>query len=160
VNGPPKAGHAVFLYRAIYEEFEDDPLPSRSAVGRFHDEATAPVTTYLAAAPETAWREVTHRWQAAQETYRMAEVRVKLSIIADLTDPATRRRYDIDEESLTADDYRPCQQLRRRLEMEGVEAIWTYSRADHPAGRQLVVLLAQLKRGSKVKVVRTSPIDL
>ena len=155
-----KAGRTITLYRAFYEEFEDDPLPSRSAVGRFHDEATARGTTYLAASPETAWSEVTHRWWADKEMYRMAEVKVKMRVIADLTDPATRKRYGIDEESLTAEDYRPCQQLRRRLEADGVEGIWTYSRADRPSGRQLVVLLAQLQKGSKVEVVRTGPINV
>ncbi len=90
----------------------------------------------------------------------MAEVKVRLRVVVDLTDPATRRRYDIDEETLTAEDYRPCQQLRRRLETEGVEGIWTYSRADRPAGRHLVVLLAQLKKGSKVEVVRTGSINV
>lgn len=160
MNGQPKAGHTFTLYRAFYEEFEDDPIPSRSTVGRFHDEATVQVTSYLAASPETAWREVTNRWQADNAAYRMAEVRVTLHVVADLTDPATRRRYGIDEESLTVDDYRPCQQLRKRLEAEGVEGIWTYSRADRPAGRQLVVLLAQLQKSSKVEVTRTGPINV
>lgn len=160
MDAAPKDGQPVTLYRAFYKEFEDDPLPSRSAIGRFHDEATAQVTSYLAASPETAWREVTHRWRADRKTYRMAEVEVRLSLIVDLTDPDTRSRYDIDQEGLTADDYRFTQQLRSRLQAEGVEGIWTYSRADQPGGRQLVVLLDRLKKSSKVKVIRTGPINV
>ena len=160
MSGPPKAGHTVTLYKAVYEEFEQNPIPSRSDKGRFHDEAAAGATGYLAASPETAWSEVTHRWGGAKEAYRMAEVKVKIRVVADLTDPATRRHYHISEESLTADQYGPCQQLRRRLEAEGVEGIWTYSRADQPGGRVLVVLLAQLKKGSNVEVVRTGPINV
>jgi len=160
VKAAPKARQTVTLYRAFYKEFEDDPLPSRSAEGRFHDRATARATSYLAASRETAWTEVIERWRAARGTYRMAEVEVRLSVIADLTNPATRRRYRVDKESLTAADYRPCQELRRRLQAKSVEGIWTYSRADQPAGRHLVVLLDQLKKGSRVNVVHVGPINL
>jgi RES domain-containing protein len=156
-----EAGQTVTLYKALYKDYQDDPLPSRSANGRFHDEKTATSTSYLAASPQTAWAEVRHRWKANKDEYRMAEVRVRVHNIVDLTDSATKRRYGIDETTLIADDYRPCQQLRKRLKAEGVEAIWTYSRADQPAGRQLVVLqLGQLKAGSTVEVVRTGPINV
>jgi RES domain-containing protein len=160
VNSAPKAGQTVTLYRAFYEEYEDDPLPSRSAVGRFHDETGARATSYLAASPETAWREVIHRWQADKGTFRLGKVEVRLSNIMDLTDPVTRKRYDIDRESLTADDYRSCQELRRRLQAEGVEGIWTYSRADQPAGRQLVVLLDQVRKSSRIEVVHVGPVNV
>lgn len=90
----------------------------------------------------------------------IAQVKVRVSSVADLTDPTTRKRYGIDTESLISDDYGPCQRLRRRLEEEGIEAIWTYSRADQPAGRQLVILLAQLKGSSSVEVVQTGPVDM
>lgn len=156
----PKPGKTITLYRAFYEEFAENPIPSRSTIGRFHDEATREVTTYLATSPETAWREVRHRWRGAKEAYRIAQVKVRVSSIADLTDPTTRKRYGIDTESLISNDYGPCQRLRRRLEEEGIEAIWTYSRADQPAGRQLVVLLAQLKGSSSVEVIRTEPVDM
>lgn len=156
----PKAGQAITLYRAVYEDYENDPLPSRSAAGRFHDEETTGQVSYLAARPETAWAEVLDRWMANRGAFRMAEVAVTLHVVVDLTDPATRRRYGIERAMLTADDYHPCQQLRKRLEAEGVEAMWTYSRADQPNGRQMVVLLGRLKRGSTVEVIRTGPITV
>jgi RES domain-containing protein len=157
----PEAEQTVTLYKALYKDYQDDPLPSRSAVGRFHDEETASSTSYLAASLQTAWAEVRYRWNANKEAYRMAEVRVRVRNIVDLTDPVTRRRYGIDETTLIADEHRPCQQLRKRLEAEGVEALWTYSRADQPAGRQLVVLqLHQLQEGSTIEVVHTGPINV
>jgi RES domain-containing protein len=160
VTGPPRPGHTVTLYRAVYEDFVDDPVPSHSGAGRFHDDSTTGATTYLAATPETAWKEITHRWAGDRARYRMVEVSVTIRNVVDLTDRATRRRYGIDEESLTADHYGACQRLRKRLEAEGVEAIWTYSRADRPGGRQLVVLLARLQEGSSVEVIRTGPITV
>lgn len=146
------------LCRAVYEEFSDRPLPSRSDKGRFHDSATKDVTTYLAERAHTAWREVTYRWQANEEAYRMVEVRVLLHQVVDLTDPTTQQHYGVDRIALTADDYAACQRLAHRLRAEGVEALWTYSSADQPEGCQLVVFLDQLTQDSEIQVVRTQTI--
>ena len=147
------------LYRAFFEEFSDDPIPSRSERGRFHDESTRPrSTTYLAVSQEAAWREVTYRWQADPKVYRIAKVGVKLSTVIDLTDPKTRTHYGVTEKELRSADHTPCQRLARRLRADGVEAAWTYSFADQPRGRQLVVFLDQLKPGSEVKVSKVVPI--
>lgn len=149
---PPRSGENVVLYRAVYQEFEHDPLPSRSERGRFHTRAAGRSTSYLAGSAETAWKEVTHRWRANRTVYRIVEVEVTLHEIADLTDASVQQRYGVDERALTADDYRIGQELAERLRSEGFEAIWTYSRADQPAGRQLVLLLDRLKEGSRVRV--------
>jgi RES domain-containing protein len=89
----------------------------------------------------------------------MAEVDVKLSEIVDLTEPSVQERYGVDQEELTADDYQVCQQLADRLRAEGVEAIWTYSRADQPGGRQLVVFVDRLKEGSLFEVASIRAIE-
>ncbi len=89
----------------------------------------------------------------------MAEVHVRLQAIVDLTDRATQERYGVDPRTLTSDDYTQCLRLAARLRAEGVEAIWTYSRADWPDGRQLVVFVDQLRRRSEVSVVRIGPIE-
>jgi RES domain-containing protein len=154
---PPRSGERTVLYRAVYQEFEHDPLPSRSEHGRFH--AAGRSTSYLAGSAETAWKEVTHRWRADRTVYRMAEVEVTLHEIADLTDASVQKRFGIDEQALTADDYRICQEAADRLRAAGFEAIWTYSRADRPAGRTLVVLLDELKPGSRVRVRKVHRLD-
>jgi hypothetical protein len=148
---PPRTALSRRLYRAYCKAHDKDPIPSRSPQGRFHDATTGP-TTYLAATAETAWKEVTFRWGASRSTYRIAEVRVSVTAIADLTDPAIQKRYGIDERLLTADDHRLCQGFANRLRAEGYEGIWTYSRADVPNGRQLVVFLDCLRAGSELEV--------
>lgn len=148
------------LYRAVYESYEDDSLPSRSHRGRFHDETNGRWTTYLAASADTAWEEVTYRWQADRTSYRMVEVIVKVNKIVDLTDLSTRERYSVDMDVLTAEEYGPCQQLANRLRAEGVEAMWTFSKADYPDGRQLVVFLNRLSEGSYVRVRRIQRMDV
>jgi len=148
----------VTCYRAVYRDYRAEPLASRSPAGRFHSGAAPGSITYLAAEPTTAWQEVTARWGAEPKCYWMAEVQVKLTRVADLTDPKTQAHYDVDEHVLTGADHRPCQQLAERLRAEGFEAAWTYSRADKPHGRQLVVFLDGLRPGSSVRVRKVSPV--
>lgn len=155
----PAPSEAVVLYKAVYEEFADNPFPSRSAKGRFHDAETAGSTTYLAAYPTTSWKEVVHRWKANPAVYRMASVRVSVSNIVDLTSAESQRRYKITEPMLTGDEYGPTQLLAHRLRSLGVEAVWTYSRADQPNGRVLVVFLEQRAAGSEVTVDRVAEIE-
>jgi RES domain-containing protein len=144
------------VFRAVYVDFEADPLPSRSSMGRFH---VGPVRiTYLASSAETAWKEVVARWAADPVAFRMVEVEVTVTEIIDLTDPTVQSRYGVNAAQLTADDHDTCQQLGDRLKRAGVEAAWTYSAADKPDGRQLVVFLDNLQAGSSVTVVATRAI--
>lgn len=145
---------ATKLYKAVYEEYKNNPLSSRSEKGRFHDQVTGRSTTYLAASRDTAWKEVTHRWRAAKASYLMVEVMVNVKKVVDLTDPSTQARYGVDAELLTAEEHEPCRQIAARLRAEGVEAIWTFSAADKPEGRQLVLFLDRLGPGSYVRIHR------
>ena len=142
------------VFKAVYREYEKDPLPSRSENGRFHDRTTGKRTTYLASSAETAWREVLYRWRAKPGSYRIVEISVRLSKIVDLTEPENQEKYGIAPEVLTGDDYTSCQKLARQLREEGAEGFWTYSRADRPSGRTLVVFLDHLLQSSFVKVQR------
>lgn len=142
------------VFKAVYREYEKDPLPSRSENGRFHDRTTGKRTTYLASSAETAWKEVLHRWRARPESYRIVEMAVKLSNVVDLTEPENHKKYELTSELLMGDDYTSCQKLARQLREEGVEGFWTYSRADRPPGRTLVVFLDQLLESSFVTVQR------
>lgn len=147
------------LYKAVYFEYEKDPLPSRSKSGRFHGQISGMNTTYVTPAKETAWKEVTFRWKADPASYRMAQVRINLKAVVDLTDPAVQKEYGISREFLTADDYRQTQRLADNLRAEKVEAVWTYSRADLPDGRMLVVFLDNLRTGSVVEAIALERID-
>ena len=147
------------LYKAVYVDYEKDPLPSRSASGRFHDAASGPVTSYLTDKRKTAWKEVKFRWKADPASYRMAEVAVRLNKLIDLTDGKMQEKYGVNQEMLIADDYRLTQRVAHRLRAEGVEAFWSYSRADQPDGRALVVFLENLAPGSYVRVRRMRPIQ-
>ena len=144
------------LYRAVYVDYLDAPLPSRSQEGRFHDRPGT--TTYLAGSRATAWKEVQHRWQADPTSYRMVVLRARLRRIADLTDPSVQARYGIDQTGLTGLDYEPCRKLARRLRAEGFEGVWTFSMADSPGGRQLVVFLDQLQPDSSIRVSGVEPV--
>jgi hypothetical protein len=147
-------------FKALYEGFADDPLPSRSASGRFHDARTGRGTTYLAATAATAWREVTHRWQAQAAAFRLATVRLRVSKLEDLTKRAAQQRYGVNRAMLVGDEYLPCQHLAQRLRANGFEAAWTYSRADQPEGRVLVVFLDRLKAPSRIERVELGPIPI
>lgn len=130
----------------MYQDYRDDPLPSRSPLGRFHSRESAASVTYLAASPQTAWKEVTARWSADRDAYWMAEVRVRLNKVADLTEAGTPERLGIDQQALTDASHDRCQRLAERLRAQGFEGIWTFSRADRPDGRQLVVFLDRVSR--------------
>jgi len=144
------------LFRAVYEDFEAEPIPSRSAKGRFHVRALG--ISYLAGSPTTAWREVTARWGADPAAFVMVEIEVTLKDVLDLTDPAVHSALGITEAELVATDYDACQKLAERLGPDGPEAIWTYSAADQPDGRQLVVFLDRLRSGSSIRIVSIRPI--
>lgn len=154
----PRPGRLFTGYRAFYERFSDDPLPSRSEWGRFHDPSVGRATTYLTARPSTAWREVAHRWRADAAVYRMATVQIRARKIADLTKRSVQKRYGIDRRMLIGEDYKPCQEVARRLRADGFEAVWTFSRADQPTGRVLVVFLDRLERPSGIERVGVRPI--
>ena len=156
----PQPGRPFTGFKAFYEGFVDDPLPSRSASGRFHDARTGRATTYLAARAATAWLEVTHRWRAQAEAFRMATVRLRVNKLEDLTKRAAQKRYNIDHAVLIGDEYRPCQELAQRLRANGFEAAWTYSRADQPEGRVLVVFLDLLGPLSRIERVEVGPITV
>jgi RES domain-containing protein len=145
-------------YKAFYAEFSDDPLPSRSSRGRFHDSETGRFTTYMAERPSTAWREVTHRWRAEAAAFQIAVVRLRLGKLADLTRRSTQQRYGVDRDALVGDEYRRCQTLAQRLRANGFEAAWTYSRADQPEGRVLVVFLDGLIPPSRIERVEVRPV--
>ncbi len=147
---PIRAGKK--FYRAVYIEYEADPLPSRSASGRFHDERTGQQTTYLADTVETAWKEVTHRWKADPHVYRMVEVAVKAKMVLDFTREQTRRKYGVSKEMLIGEDYWATQRLANRLRAQKVQAFWTYSRAHQPGGRMLVVFLDNFATGCWIRV--------
>ncbi|OFW02904.1 MAG: hypothetical protein A3G20_09220 [Acidobacteria bacterium RIFCSPLOWO2_12_FULL_59_11] len=144
------------LYRAVYVDYRNDPLPSRSEEGRFHD--TPGTTTYLAGSRATAWKEVQDHWNADPKSYGMAVVSVRLRRIADLTEPSVQARYGIDRRGLTGLDYELCQKLTRRLRAEGFEGLWTFSKADSPGGRQLVIFLDQLQPDSSIRVSGVEPV--
>jgi hypothetical protein len=139
------------LYRAVFQGYEGDPLPTRSPQGRFHDPSSGP-TTYLAESQSTAWKEVTHRWHARRSAYVMVEVAVSVDSVLDLTDEAVQVRYGCDRKMLTALEHEPCRRLAARLRGEGIEALWTFSAADNPDGRQLVLFLDKLGGESQVRV--------
>jgi hypothetical protein len=62
-------------------------------------------------------------------------------------------KYGVTSKQLTAGDHDACQKFGDQLTRAGVEAVWTYSAADQPDGRQLIVFLDNLQPGSSVKVV-------
>lgn len=154
----PRPGNSWTGYKAVVAEFADEPLPSRSPRGRFHDVATGRFTTYLTERSSTAWREVLHRWRADATVYRIAVVRIRVSKLADLTRRSIQQRYGIDRDALVDDEYRRCQALAQRLRANGFQAAWTYSRADQPDGRVLVVFLDALAPPSQIERVEVRPV--
>lgn len=144
-------------FRAVFHAFQDDPLPSRAASGRFHDSSSAGPTSYLAEKWTTAWKEVTYRWKADHARYRKFTVTLVLKKVVDLTDETMRKKYGISLEDLIADSHAACQRLSHRLRSEGVEAVRTFSKAD-PKGFCWVVFLECLAKGSSLKIETEEPV--
>jgi hypothetical protein len=145
IKGLRRAVRLIFLVRSI-----EHGIPSKADKGRFHTDGQP--TTYLASSATTAVLEVLGRFQSfRRNAYRMLTVDVVIESMVDLTDPVTRKTYGVTKRTLMARDHRPCQQLASRLRAEGVEAIWTFSRADRQ-GRQLVVFLDLLSPKSRIHV--------
>ncbi len=133
-------------------------IPSKAPDGRFHSDCE-PIT-YLAASARTAMLEVLARYPSPKRNaYRTLHVEVVVHSVLDLTDPATRRRYQVTKRLLTERSHSRCQRLAKRLRAEGVEAIWTFSRADRE-GRQLVVFLDLLSPLSAIHVRRVTSVRL
>jgi RES domain-containing protein len=151
------------LHRAVYEDYADDPLPSRSKRGRFHDaDPIGGATSYLAATPGTAWREVESNFfhaKADPTAYRMCEIVVKIEAFADLTDPRVQEEYGVDRRILTG-EHQACRTLAARLREDGFEGLWTYSAADSPHGRTLVLFLDLLSSDSWVHVEVMKDVDI
>lgn len=85
--------------------------------------------SYVALARGTAVAELLRRSQlsgARVQAYAprvMLTLDVPLSNVLDLTDPVTRREWDITPEDLASDDYGRCQEVARVARREGYEAI-------------------------------------
>ena len=147
---------AYQLFRAVYHAYAADPVPSRSETGRFHQESKP--TTYLASTPRTAWMEVSHRWNAEPASFRMAAIEASVTNLIDLTDSSVQATLGITEEQLVDVNCDHCRQLAERLRGRGIEALWTYSAADRPGGRQLVIFLDQLLASSNIRVLSIDPV--
>lgn len=78
-------------------------------------------------------------------------VDLRLGSVLDLTDPDVRAEWGLDEHTLAADDFTPCQEVGRAARREGFEAI-RYPSATG-AGKNLVVFLDRLHPGSRAQVV-------
>jgi hypothetical protein len=136
-------------------------VPARGQRGRFSDEPGQ--VSYLAENPETAWREVSGHWppgMADPAAHVVVDIDVDLESVLDFTDEAVQREWGITFAELVQPppDYEPCQQLARRLRAKGIVAIWTYSAADQPDGRVLVVFLENLKPPSALRIAGVRPV--
>ena len=129
----------MVLYRAVYEAYEADPVPSRSQTGgRYHHPAEP--TSYMGSTPETAWLEVKAHWPAEPAAYRMVKLEISDLETLDLTDSSVQTTLGITEEELIGFDYSPTRRVAARARAEGVEGLRTYSASDRPDGRQIVTV--------------------
>jgi len=142
---------AVF-FRSVWKGNADDPLKTRSETGRYHTRLDMDSTVYLAADQETAELEVAKRWGSAPEEYVLVKVKVELSHCVDLTAPDTQKQLKTSEDALAGKNWRECQHVAADLRARGFEAAWTYSSADRPDGRCLVIFTENFKKGSRFEV--------
>lgn len=158
MEGVNRTHLAAVLYRAVYLPYSGDPLPSRSAMGRFHGSAWT--TSYLTMKQTTAWKEVIARWPADIHAYRMVDVEVTVRNILDLTDPDNQASHGVTVDILTAGDHVPCRRLANSLRGQHFEGLWTFSAVDRPDGRVLALFLDQLQPDSSVRVVAVRAVEL
>jgi RES domain-containing protein len=147
------------LFRIVHRDRKADPVPSVSRMGRFHGKPRE--VSYLAETPMTAWKEVRAHWPADPSTHLVVDIDVDLDSVLDLTDETMQRECGITPAELVqaGPAYEPCQRLAQRLQARGVSAIWTYSAADQPDGRVLVVFLDNLGPSSALRVLDARPVD-
>lgn len=119
--------------------------------GRFHTDADAEPTSYLAGNPETTWKEVEAH---AGATFNRALFRVwRITIpertvqrLVDLRDPAERKRYRVSRAALRAlEPPAKLKMLGSRLRREGKVGI-IYDSVRDPGGVCIAVFLEHAER--------------
>ncbi len=144
-------GGQVF-FKAVWRGNIEAPLETKSEEGRYHTRMDMDQTMYLATTPETAMQEVAKRWGGDPAEYTVVSARVKLSRCADLTAEETQGLLKVSEDDLTGNRWRSCQQVAASLRARGYEAVLTYSAADRPKGRCLIIFTENFKATSGVEL--------
>ena len=135
----------LVLYRIVFKGYVNDPLRSRKRKNRFHDKDTGLFTSYTGESVETAWAEVLrHLPTADPRQWRVCELRLEIDsdLFVDLTTRKGMQRLGVTRKVLLG-SHADCRRIARRLRASGVAAFRTFSSADRPAGRCVVIFLDQ-----------------
>lgn len=156
----PGRKRRLVLFRVVFEGLASDPLPARLNQGRFHTgESLKSKTYYLAEEEGTCWAEIEHHRGGPVDhgLYRVFQVKVSPSRVADLTGEKTRAHYGVTLAELEDELNRePCQNLGARLRAEGIQAVRTFSAARK--GAVNIVLFAEnLNAACKLVFKETMP---
>lgn len=109
---------------------------------------------------EPAWREIlAHNPDANPEAFVVLQAELKSKELLELTDSAARAAFNVTRAELVAPRYDKTQQVGSAIRARGFAAVLTYSYADQPDGRCLVVLEECLKQSkSKLAIQAIVPL--
>jgi RES domain len=132
------------LYRCVVHTAESPSLFAKHPEGRFHTNEDW----------QTAWIEVQrHLPTANPAAFDILEFEFDSSLLIDASNPAEAKAHGVSETQLVAPDYAACQELARSLRQSGVVGLLTYSAADRPDGRCIVLFEECLKPKQLPKLV-------
>lgn len=141
------------FYRIVRAEFVESCLYSVAPTGRFHDTSSAGPTSYACQTLESAWAEIRkYLPEADPRAFTVLVLECQVSRIVDLTDSEVRLEWEITKDELLSLDHSACQRLAQRLRKKKISVVRTYSAADPPDGRTIVVFSECLKHKSQFRI--------
>ena len=147
------------FYRVVRSEAVELRLYSVAPTGRFHDTSSPGPTSYACQTLESAWAEVRkYLSEADPGAFTVLVLECQVSRTVDLTDAEVRLEWGITKDELVSRDHSACQRLAQRLRKKKIPVVRTYSAADPPDGRTIVVFSECLKHKSQFRIKGRVPL--
>ena len=147
------------FFRIVRTESVESRLYSVAPTGRFHDTSSAGPTSYACQTLESAWAEIRkYLPEADAVAFTVLVLECQVSRMVDLTDGEVRLEWGITKDELVSRDYSACQRLAQRVRKKKIPVVRTYSAADPPDGRTIVVFSECLKNKSQFRIKGKVPL--
>jgi RES domain-containing protein len=127
-------------YRCVFHSAESPALFAKHPEGRYYTPNEGGRTSYLAMDWRTAWIEVQrHLPTANPEAFDILEFEFETGTLVDVSNPSVAGLYGVDETILTGAGYESCPSLAHQFRGANHQGLFTYSAANRPDGRCIVL---------------------
>ena len=148
-----------YLYRIVRSELAELRLYSVAPTGRFHDTSSPGPTSYTCHSVESAWAEIRkYLLEADPAAFTVLVLECPTTRMVDLTLAEVRLEWGITKDELLSGDHSACRRLAQRLRKKKIPVVRTYSAADPPDGRTMVVFSECLKHKSQFRIKEQVPL--